>query len=381
MGVGVVEQRVQTLQLCDVSAAACEGYRLTREGHVAPLRLRRLVLSTSSRPRSAAGVRKQRPSRTARRLTHSVGAIFGATLRSVLDFSGTSMRKRDVVNALQHAARFLAPTKDAVYSETGTDRVHLSNGLMSQFVATAQRRKLDECHESQSARTYLGRSGLNGISVGATASVLVAHYVMSARGDPDPAGVLVSLTDSLARVDAILSNWVVTTNRDDEWHMEALRAETRAVGRARAVAVAVAEEARAQRLSASSTLLLQFEWMRNAVWPRDAHVDASTHVLACQALGRGEALGRGGALPSIVPPPPAPPLLTLPLAALPPSVWICSAASSASSSSGDSRSESGSIASSVSLSSMNSDAGEGGGVHGQVSGGEAVELSLAMFGL
>lgn len=364
---------MRALRQGDVRAAAEEGYRLHRQGHVGPLRLRRLVLSTGRRTRSVAGVHKPRKSRAASRLTPSVGAIFGATLKSVLDFSGVRPRKRDLIDALQHLARFLAPTRDAVASATGADRAHLANGLMSEFVASAQRRRLEECRESQEERSYLGRNGLNGVAVGATAAVLAAHHIMHVRGVLDAEGVRASLVDSLARVDALLANWPVATAHDDEWHVQALRAEARAVGRVRAVAVAATEAATTQRLDGAGALQLQLEWMRRAAWPRGARVDAASHVLACEALARGEALGGGEPLMP-------PPLRTVPLAALPASVWISSAASEASSSSDGTRSEAGSIASSAS--SVGSEGGEeGGGAYEHVFGSEDAELALSMFGL
>ena len=362
---------MRALQRCDVSAAAEEGYRLHRAGHAGALRLRRLVLSTGSRSRSAPGVRKRRPSRAASRLTPSVGAIFGATLKSVLDYSGVPPRKRDLIDALQHMARFLAPTRDAVAGATGADRPHLANGLMSEFVATAQRRRLDECREPQGERTYLGRNNLGGVAVGATAAVLAAHHVMAVRGALGAEGVRASLADALARVDALLANWPIATDRDDAWHVQALRAEARAVARVRAVGVAAADAAAAQLLDGASALQLQLEWMRRAAWPRGAHVDATSHVRACEALARGEALG--GAEPLM-----PPPLRAVPLAALPASVWISSAASEASSSSDGSRSEAGSIASSAS--SVGSEGGSE-GVYEDVFGGEDAELALSVFGI
>lgn len=371
------EREVRALQTCDVGAAANESYQLHRTGHTGTLHLRRLVLSTGGRSRSASGVRKQRPSRAASRLTHSVGAIFGATLKSVLDYAGVSHRKHDVVDTMRHAARFLAPTKDALASATGVDRPHLVNGLMSESVATAQRRRLGECYEAQGARTYLGRNGLSGIAVGATAAVLVTHYLMSTRSDTDAVHVLSSLTDALARVDALLANWAVATNRDDDWHLQALRAEARAVGRVRAVAVAATGAARAQGLDPSTSLHLHFDWMRGAAWPRAARVDASTHVLMCEALAKGGVLDSAPsvALPPLMPPP----LRALPLAALPASVWITSAASEAWSSSDGSRSEAGSIASSVSASSVGSEAEEARGLGAGTSGSEESAVALSMF--
>ena len=264
------------MRRCDVSGAAGEGYCLRREGHAAPLHLRRLVLGEQRRPRSSNGVRKPRASRRGSRLTPSVGAIFGATLKSVLDYSGVQPSKRDLIEALRHAARFLAPTRAAVENCPGDDRPHLANGLMAHRVASAQRRRLEESREPEGARTYLGRNGLKDIAVGATAAVLASHHVMSVRRSADAPALLASVSDALERIGKLLSNWPVSADCDDDWHTASLRAEKRALERARASGVAAAREALARRLDHAGELQLHLEWMRSAAWPRGVRCDAQT---------------------------------------------------------------------------------------------------------
>ena len=321
------------LRRADVGGAAAEGYTLRRGeggGDDGPqMHLRRLVLSSKRRPRSAGGIRKPRLGRAASRLTPSVGAIFGATLKSVLDYSGVEPRKRPLLDALRHAARFLAPAKPAMDQCAGADRQHLADGLMAHHVASAQRRGLVENREAKGERSYLGRNGAKDIAVGATAAILVAHYLMSVLNILDADAALAGLERSLARAGALLAGWPVGGGADDQWHVEALRAEERTLGRVRAAAAAATAAATAQRLPSCAVLQLQLDWMRAAAWPRGERCDAPSHLVTCTSLADGEPFGRrhdrlpGEALP---------PLGTVPLSALPAAAWMSSAASEASSS-------------------------------------------------
>ena len=321
---------------------------MRREGHALPMRLRRLCLAEHGRSRAARGVHKARRGRAASRLTPSVGAIFGATLKSVLDYSGVDSKKARTVEALRHVARFLDPTRAAIERCPGEDRPHLANGLVAHRVASAQRRGLAENREARGERSYLGRHGLKDIAVGATAAILIAHYVMSVHGTLSPEAALAGLADALASASALLAGWPVGGGADHDWHIAALRAEERAIGRVRAAGAAAA--AVTQRLPHVSALQLQLDWMRAAAWPRGVRCDALSHLRTCAALAAGEPLGRGGAseLANALPP-----IAAVPLAALPAEAWMSSAASEASSSSEDG-SDARSLASSASLSSASS---------------------------
>lgn len=291
------------------------------------MHLRRLVLSEQRRPRSAKGVRKPRLGRRASRLTPSVGAIFGATLKSVLDFSGVQPSKPVLVDALRHVARFLAPTRAAVESCAGADRQHLANGLMAHRVASAQRAGLEECREPQNARTWLGRSGLKDVAVGVTAAVLVAHYVMSVTGTLGADDAQEGLALALSQATALLAGWPVGGGSDADWHVEALRAEQRALDRVRAAASAAAADSVAQKLPRIAALQLQLDRMRQAAWPRGGCCDAASHLTACETLAAGRPLGAPEAPEHALPP-----LATVPLAALPAEVWMSSAGTEADSS-------------------------------------------------
>ena len=293
-----------------VAGAASEGYALhaERAGHGA-LQLRRLWLSEGAAARGAGGgeahglahglahaaparasaIHKQRRRSTGgggrARLTDSVGAIFGATLKSVLDFSGVRAAKSEVVAALRHVARFFEPTRWDAAAVGGTDRDHLLNGLMAHRVDRLQRRHLPESREPVGARTYLGRNGLKDVAVGVTAAVLVAHYLMSARG-ARAADVCAGMRIALERASALLEDWPLSDGHADAWHAGALRAEERALQRARSAAVAAAAAAQAQGLPNHAALALQFEWMRAAAWPRGVCCDATTHAARCASLGQ-----------------------------------------------------------------------------------------------
>lgn len=329
---------LKTHGLEEMRAAAREGYELRRAGHGKTMRLRQLYLG-DVRTRSKNGVRKRRPSAAEARLSASIGAIFGATLKSVLEFAGVPPTKADSVRALRCLTRFFEPAADAMASVSGADRQHLANGLAAHRVASKQRRMLPECAEPQAARSYLGRNSLKDVAFGATAAVLVAHYVMSERG-VDAAAVAESLQRATAHVDELLRQWPVGGSSSGD----ALRAEARAMARVRAAAVAAASLAAAQQLPRGEALRLQFEWIKAAAWPRGAVCCLETHEALCEQLRSGARDGCDGA-------PMQPPLLAMPLGALPSEAWLASGGGSDSSCSGSSCSgssgSSGSLASSA----------------------------------
>lgn len=290
-----------------------EGYELKQGDAGHPLRLRRLALGTEKRQRSANGIRKQRVSAKASRLATSAGTIFGSTLKSVLDYSGVSPSKGESLQALRHLVRFLTPAATAVASVGGSDRLHLANGLGVHRVSSKQTRFLPESIESQAHRSFLGRNGLRDVAFGATAAVLTAHYIMSALG-ADASTVADNLQQSARAIDDLLGQWPTSSTVFGDTQVHALRAEARAIRRARAAAVAAASVAEAQGLPKAAALHLQFEWMRAAAWPRGTACDAATHATLCGEIASGKRVGDSEAEPL--------PLPALPLSAL----QSCSAA-------------------------------------------------------
>jgi len=293
----------------DLKRASDEGYALKSCNGGHSLNLRRLVLGTQKRERSANGIRKKRPTVAASRLASSVGTIFGSTLKSVLEYSGVSPSKGQSLEALRHLVRFLTPAASAVASVSSSDRLHLANGLGVHRVAGKQARMLPESREAQISRSFLGRNGLRDIAFGATAAVLTAHYIMSVLGT-DATTVADNLQRSAKAVDDLLGQWAPAagTVGAGDWHLPALRAEARAIRRARAAAVAAASVAAAQKLPTAAALHLQFEWMRAAAWPRGTACDAESHGFLCGQLASGARVGDPHAEPL--------PLPALPLSAL-----------------------------------------------------------------
>lgn len=302
----------------ELQRAAGEGYSLGRMGHDKPLHLRKLVLSQKTQrgaSTSLGGIRKSRPSAAASRLTPTVGAIFGATLKSVLEFSGVAPTKRASIAALRHLVRFLSPPRDALPRIHGNDSEHLLNGMGVHHVASYQRRLLPESIEPQHARSYLGRNGYKDVAFGATAALLVAHHLMSVLGS-DAQGVAEGLQRCAREVDHQLTHWPTATSaRHSEWHLVALASEMRALGRARTAAVAAASFAEANRLPRDEALRLQLERMRAAAWPSGERCDVESQPPLIERLMRGETLG------SYAMPPPASPR-PMALSALPGVAWL-----------------------------------------------------------
>tara|TARA_Y100000389_G_scaffold204725_2_gene259221 strand:- start:2439 stop:3644 length:1206 start_codon:yes stop_codon:yes gene_type:complete len=286
----VREERSATVG--DLKRASHEGYSLSSCVGVRPLYLRRLVLAAQKRERSTNGIRKQRLSAKASKLTSSIGTIFGSTLKSILEFSGVQPTKAESLRALRHLVRFLTPAACAVASVGGADRLHVANGLGVHRVSSKQARMLPESHEAQSGRSFLGRNGLRDIAFGATAALLTSHYVMRALGH-DATIVADNLQRSARAVDELLGQWPVKSGDIGvgDWNMHSLRAEARAIRRARAAALAAASLAEAQGLSRSAALQLQFQWMRAAAWPRGTVCDAENHSYVCEQLAAGKQVG------------------------------------------------------------------------------------------
>lgn len=226
----------------------------------------------------------------------------------MLEYSGVSPSKGESLEALRHLVRFLSPAASAVASVSSDDRLHLANGLGVHRVSTKQTRLLPESLEPQQNRSFLGRNGLRDIAFGATAAVLTSHYIMSALGQ-DATTVADNLQKSAKAIDELLGQWPTagTSMRAGNGHVQALRAEARAIRRARAAALAAASVAEAQNLPKPAALHLQFEWMRAAAWPRGTACDAESHAFLCGQIASGQRVGDPHAEPL--------PLPSLPLSA------------------------------------------------------------------
>tara|TARA_B110000902_G_scaffold243287_1_gene295410 strand:+ start:522 stop:1841 length:1320 start_codon:yes stop_codon:yes gene_type:complete len=283
VSVGVSELRV----------LSSEGYALQRDvgcgvGCTGVLQLRRLILSNDDL-RRARGIKKKRPTVAESRSLRCSGAIFGSCLKSCLAFSGLvgATTKKQMVEAMRHIVRFLSPAVESMASCTGEDCRHLINGLASTRVSNRQRHLLVECHEAPGVRTYAGRVGLNYIAMGATASVLCAHYLMFVGGAASAADVSENLRRCAKRTDELLQNWPISLTSDGlamQMQFAALGAERRAIARARASAVAAASLARAQHLSPEESLRLTLSWMVKAAWPAGAVCGSASHEAVCSSL-------------------------------------------------------------------------------------------------
>lgn len=326
----------------DLKRAALEGCTVVREGHDKPLYLRRLILSHKTQRAAAVKgkISKRRSSAgatSASSLTPTVGAIFGSTLKSVLEFSGVAPSKGATVRALRHLVHFFAPPRDALASIRGDDAEHLLNGMGAHRVASMQRHMLAECAEHAGSRSYIGRNGYKDVAFGATAALLVAHYIMSVTG-ADAQGVAEGLRRCADDVDHQLRHWPISDSAQHaEWHAAALAAEERALSRARAAAVTAATFAEANQLSRADALRMQFEWMRAAAWPAGERCDVGAQAGAIARLIRGERVGDGA--PVAEAPLSAMPPRALALSALPSIAWLDAGPSGCRSGAGETSSE------------------------------------------
>ena len=161
--------------------------------------------------------------------------------------------------------QFLAPVTDTVAGVDYADQAHLVNGLATHRVALAQQRILPECTDPRDKNTWLHRSGLKHVTMGVTAAVLVAHYVMAATG-LNAAMVTECLDRCITNASKLLREWDLTQSSALSVHRAALHAERRALERAATAAKAAAAVAAGTGLDRLAALHLQLSYMRSAAW-------------------------------------------------------------------------------------------------------------------
>lgn len=272
---------------------AAESYSLTREGQKGPLRLRRLLFSrgrSAAREPSSKGVAKRRTGQSSGRSRYTLcfASIFGATLKTILDFSGVATdHKQETVAALHEMLQFLEPVSETVGTVDPGDQRHLVNGLATHKVALAQQKLMPECNDPRDKNTWLHRSGLKHVTMGVTAAVLVAHYVMAATGCNAKA-VTECLDACITNATTLLREWDLSRASSMSMHRAALQAERRALARASAAAKAAAVVASVTGLDRLSSLHLQLSYMRSAAWSpgsSDAPRDEYSVAMGAPVLG------------------------------------------------------------------------------------------------
>jgi hypothetical protein len=210
-------------------------------------------------------------------------------LKTVLDFAGISVqRKKIVAEALDDMAAFLTPVSKCVAHISGADKGHLVNGLATRTVGRKQIKYLKECqYDKEMRKTWLYRSGQANITLGATAAILVAHYVLAVTGS-QPKEVIDNLTRSIGLTRNLLDVWNTSVFSSDKMYTDALGAEIRALERARASAIAAEKISSSQKLDRLAALHLQLRYMREAAWPAHAVCeDGCAHFNNLEQLRHG----------------------------------------------------------------------------------------------
>lgn len=314
----------------EINRSSTESFTISRNGQIGPMRIRRFIFSTDGpyarrkkMERCKEGVRiRKRPVKPRKNSVlvdadgscsdksgsqasgrHSIcfATAFGATLKTVLDFAGISSEKKNqVAEALDDMAAFLSPVSKNMEHVSGADRDHLVNGLATRSVCRKQTKVLSECQIDRRLRgTWLYKSGQSNVTLGATAAIIVAHYVLAVTGS-QPSEVIDNLTRSITVTRNILDQWDTSSFAKSSMYSEALGAEIRALERARASAAAAERVASAQKLDRLSALHLQLSYMRSAAWPAQALcAPGSSHELNVRRLENGESITVNSSLPLI----------------------------------------------------------------------------------
>jgi len=237
------------------------------------------------------GVSKRRVSASANSQRYvCFASCFGATLSTILDFSGIAINKKiETVNALHEIIQFLCPIAENIDTIGGDDQRQLFNGLATNRVSKKQSKNMTEC-TNLSKTSYFYRAGLKDVTIGVTAAVLVAHHVMSAVGE-DAQTIHQSLDRCVENSSNILKNWNLSNMRGDEMHRAALHSELRALERTKAASMAAHRVARHAGLDHSSAFHLQMSYMRSAAWPRNVSCDDYYHTYLLKQIEDGEHIG------------------------------------------------------------------------------------------
>ena len=283
----------------EIAEASTEGFTLCRNGQHGPMRLRRLIFSrnvphSELASRKAITKRKKVPASARSRYPICFASIFGATLKTILDFSGVATdKKAETSAALHEMLQFLSPVCDAIGAVGGADQPHLVNGLATHRVSSKQRKFLAECGPADKS-TWLHRSGLKDVTMGVTAAVLVAHYVMAATGC-DAGEVTANLARCVNLARELLDTWNVSRFAALSMHKAALGAEIRALERARSAAKAAEQVAASTGLDRMTALQLQLSYMRSAAWPGGVVCSGGGgHLRVLAQLERGESIEQKG---------------------------------------------------------------------------------------
>ncbi len=337
LGASLNDMTGQLMSNDQIRQASYEAYQFTRENHTPPLWIRRLVLAHNAPTRRKTD-KIEKPVRkraSARAPVDSFAVIFGSTLKSIFDFVGIHPSKGAQICALRRTLQFLTPAAAALASVSGIDRPYLAAGLCAHHVAPKQRKLISENIEAQNARSYLGRNGLKDVAVGATAAILISHWLLLSEATtvPQITSISASLYNLITSIDYTLTNWPVYA-APNRLQMEMLNcarcAERRAIGRCRAIAITAIRTAKANALLPADSLKLQLKSMLKAAWPRGMQCDCTTHEAACEMLATNRAsFQHGEMLPPL-------PVNILPLSALPSATWLNSGAGGSSSSSASS---------------------------------------------
>lgn len=271
------------------------------------MRLRRFLFSRNdpySRPGSSKGISKKHSTASASpRYPICFASIFGATLKTILDFSGVCTdKKSETVEALHDILQFLGPVGESIGCVAGEDQPHLINGLATHKVSHKQRKHLVECSSTEVGKhSWLARSGLKDVTMGVTAAVLVAHYVMAATGS-DAAEVTANLARCTTNARSLLRTWDLSRASSMSMHKAALGAELRALERAAAAAKAAEKVAAATGLDRMTALHLQLSYMRSAAWPAGSACSSGpAHAAAIAKLASGDSIEQTEAIPCSMP--------------------------------------------------------------------------------
>lgn len=235
-------------------------------------------------------------------LHSTVGSIFGCTIGNIVGY----LEGRGIPAERAHILRILRaqllPAAESLRYMSGRDVVHLSRGMASCRIVSAQRTSLPELAGDDCPKIDY-KYGNVGTAVGTTATLLAAFGVMATVPNHCRHLIAESALPRIVRIaEAKLQNWKPSTSDWSEEDEDARLAELRALRR---VCIGVREamdECSAQVLAPADAMQLQLEWARISAFPGGERVDAYTHEMLCQKV-KSRALFRMACQPMMAPRP------------------------------------------------------------------------------
>ena len=211
----------------------------------------------------------------------SAGCVFGCTFGNLMQHCRAE--KHSLHTCMLQMRRVLRAGGKALIKSSGGDKSFLAQGMGMHRVMKAQARRFPEL---RTCKRIDSKAGHIGIVFGAAASILIAFECMS-RDEQDLPGLDKQLNACLRDAVRALLNWDMCEATDQDI-VSSKAAECRALQRAQAGVLRAQHLATENQLDETSSMRLQLDCFRRALWPYGEDVGEDTHVSLLARIRSGE---------------------------------------------------------------------------------------------